>query len=191
MSSDRETKPERGFPLFIATLALMISFIALIAVAFKVNSGGDSGATQAAMNAQASTQMHAAGPFEGMPSTAGSTGAAPEKVSLTIKTDEEHAKKGPEGKWHDAYLPAGFTVKPGATVEVTVSNYDEAAHTFTSTGLWTNQMIAGGSATKPAKTTFTFTAPTKKGTYEWHCMMPCDPWAMSHLGYMKGAVTVA
>lgn len=164
MSSDRERKPERGFPLFIATLALMISFIALIAVAFKVNANGD-----------------AAIP----------TARVPEKVSLTIKSDEEHAKQGSDGNWHDAYLPAGFTVKPGATVEVTVSNYDEAAHTFTSTGLGTNQMIAAGSATKPATTTFTFTAPTKKGTYEFHCMMPCDPWAMSHTGFMKGAVTVA
>jgi plastocyanin len=117
--------------------------------------------------------------------------AATERVSLTIKSDEEHAKKGPEGTWHDAYLPAEFTVKPGATVEVTVHNYDEATHTFTSTGLGTNQMIAAGSATKPATTTFTFKAPTKTGSYEWHCMMPCDPWAMSHTGFMKGAVTVA
>jgi plastocyanin len=191
MSSDRETKSERGFTLFIATLALLISFGALMAVAFKLNSSGDSNATQMAAASPMSAQTQARGPFENTASAGAPAEGAPEQVSLTIKSDEEHAKKGPDGNWHDAYLPAAFTVKPGATVEVTVSNYDEAAHTFTSTELGTNQMIAAGSATKPATTTFTFTAPTKKGTYEWHCMMPCDPWAMSHTGYMKGAVTVA
>jgi plastocyanin len=177
MSSDRETKSERGFTLFVATLALLISFGALMAVAFKLNSNGD-----------AATPQHAMAPPMASAEAPAST---PEQISLTIKSDEEHAKKGPDGKWHDAYLPADFTVKPGATVEVTVSNYDEATHTFTSTGLGTNQMIAAGSATKPATTTFTFTAPTKKGSYEWHCMMPCDPWAMPHAGYMEGSVTVA
>jgi plastocyanin len=178
MSSHTEARSERGFSLFVATLALMVSFIALIAVAFKLNSSGDAAVPR---------QPQMKSPM----STSASSQSATEKVSLTIKSDEEHAKKGSDGNWHDAYLPAEFTVKPGATVEVTVANYDEAAHTFTSAGLGTNQMIAAGSATKPATTTFTFTAPTKQGSYEWHCMMPCDPWAMSHLGYMKGAVTVA
>lgn len=176
MSSDRETKTTHGFSLFVATVALLVSFTALLAVAFKLNSSG------------AATPEHAM-------STPMTTGAPPadatEQVSLTIKSDEEHAKMGPDGNWHDAYLPADFTVKPGSTVEVTVHNYDEATHTFTSTGLGTNQTIAAGSATRPSTTTFTFTAPAKKGSYEWHCLMPCDPWAMSHAGYMKGAVTVA
>ena len=74
---------------------------------------------------------------------------------------------------------------------MTVRNYDEAAHTFTSTELGTNQMIAAGSAGSPSTTTFTVTAPTKRGRYQWHCMMPCDPWAMAHDGFMTGFVTVA
>jgi len=45
--------------------------------------------------------------------------------------------------------------------------------------------------TKPVVTTFSFTAPTKQGAYTWFCAVPCDPWAMTHLGYMKGRVTVA
>ena len=45
MSSDRETRTDRGFfTLFIATMALMVALIALIAVAFKVNPGGDGAA---------------------------------------------------------------------------------------------------------------------------------------------------
>ncbi len=115
---------------------------------------------------------------------------AVENVSLVVKTDEEHAKKGPEGKWHDAYLPADFSVKAGATVHVTVSNYDEAPHSFNAPDLGTNAMVAPGSASKPTKTTFTFHAPKKAGHYAWFCAMPCDPWAMAQSGYMKGYVTV-
>ena len=57
--------------------------------------------------------------------------------------------------------------------------------------LGVNATIAEGSATHPAKTTFTFTAPSSAGTYEWFCDFPCDPWAMAHKGYMRGDVTVS
>jgi plastocyanin len=115
---------------------------------------------------------------------------AVESVSLVVKSDEEHGKKGPEGTWHDAYLPANFSVKAGATVHVTVTNYDEGPHSFTSSELGTNATVAPGSESKPSKTTFTFKAPKKAGSYEWYCAMPCDPWAMTHAGFMKGHVTV-
>lgn len=122
--------------------------------------------------------------------SASASSPAAENVKLTIKTDEEHGKKGPEGTWHDAYLPADFSVKAGATVKVTVYNYDEASHSFTAPDLGTNAQIAGGSKSKPHATTFTFKAPAKAGRYAWFCAMPCDPWAMGHDGYMKGYVTV-
>lgn len=114
-----------------------------------------------------------------------------EDVSLTIKSDEEHGRKGSDGNWHDAYLPADFTVHPGATVRVSVRNYDESGHTFTAAGLGANETIAPGSEAQPSTTTFSFKAPTRRGRYEWHCMVPCDPWAMEHAGFMKGFVTVA
>jgi plastocyanin len=127
------------------------------------------------------------------------TPAAPagpaEAVSLTIKSDTEHGRKGPDGKWHDAFLPANFTVHPGATVTVTVQNYDDMPHSFTSSTLSAsqliNQNIPAGSSSAPSKTTFTFRAPTTPGSYPWWCAMPCDPWAMAHVGYMRGIVTVA
>ncbi len=122
--------------------------------------------------------------------SASASSPAVENVKLTIKTDEEHGKKGPEGTWHDAYLPADFSVKAGATVKVTVYNYDEATHSFTAPDLGTNAQIAAGSEKKAHATTFTFKAPSKAGHYAWFCAMPCDPWAMSHDGYMKGYVTV-
>jgi len=122
---------------------------------------------------------------------ANSTAVAPAAVKLIVKSDEEHGKLGPEGKWHDAFLPANFTVKPGQKVTVTVYNYDEGKHSFTDPMLGINATIAEGSANHPAKTTFTFTAPTEAGQYEWFCDFPCDPYSMEHKGYMRGDVTVS
>jgi hypothetical protein len=123
-----------------------------------------------------------------------STAPTAEAVKLTIKSDDEHGKLGPDGKWHDAYLPGNFTVHAGAKVTVTVYNYDEGSHTFTSSTLGVdgliNEMIPAGSERAPHKTTFTFTAPSQTGKYLWWCAMPCDPWAMAHIGYMRGYVTV-
>jgi plastocyanin len=121
--------------------------------------------------------------------TAAHAGTPPARVALTIKSDTEHAKKGPDGKWHDAYLPARFTVHSGARVTVTIRNYDDAPHTFTSPGLHLNVKIKPGSASKPSLTTFTFIAP-KAGKYVWTCTAACDPWAMTHYGFMLGRVTV-
>jgi len=64
---------------------------------------------------------------------------------VVVKSDEEHGRMGSDGNWHDAFLPADFSVKPGATVRVTVYNYDEGEHTFTAPGLGANVTIAAGS----------------------------------------------
>jgi plastocyanin len=112
-------------------------------------------------------------------------------VKLTVKTDVEHGRRGPDGQWHDAFLPADFTVHAGATVTVTVENQDSGPHTFTSPSMNVNQIISGGgSASAPQQVTFTFTAPAKSGKYAWWCATPCDPWSMAHDGYMRGYVTV-
>jgi plastocyanin len=116
-------------------------------------------------------------------------------VKLVVKSDVEHGKRGSDGKWHDAFLPGDFTVHPGDTVTVTVYNYDNMMHSFTSSSLSSaqliNQMIPAGSAGSPSQTTFRFTAPSKPGKYAWWCAVPCDPWAMAHDGFMRGYVTVA
>jgi len=145
--------------------------IAVLATALSACGGGSSSAT-----ADEATE-------------AASQGA--QNVKLVIKSDEQKAKKGPDGNWHDAFLPANFSVEAGDVVNVTVYNYDDMPHTFTSSGLGTNETIAAGSEEKPSKTTFTFDAPSKAGSYEWLCALPCDPWAMNHIGYMRGRVTVA
>lgn len=115
---------------------------------------------------------------------------AAEHVNLVIKSDTEHGKKGSDGQWHDAYLPANFTVQQGDEVVVTVRNYDDMPHTFTAPGLKVSAVIPKGSETKAGVATFTFTA-SKAGSYLWWCALPCDPWSMSHLGFMRGHVTVA
>lgn len=127
---------------------------------------------------------------------AGSTPVGkPEAVKLVVKSDDEHGRRGSDGKWHDAFLPADFTVHAGDRVTVTVLNYDTSPHSFTSSSLGPggliNQTIAAGSANAPSTTTFTFTAPSSPGKYSWWCAMPCDPWAMAHDGFMRGYVTVA
>ena len=115
----------------------------------------------------------------------------PAYLTIAVKADSEHARRGPDGKWHDAFLPADFTVRPGHRVTITFNNYDGGAHTFTSPAMGVNAIIpGGGSLGVPHKTTFTFTAPTKPGKYAWYCAVPCDPWAMAHDGFMRGYVTV-
>jgi plastocyanin len=177
MSGNSETRQDFGsasrFTMLAATFAVLLSMAALLAVALKLD---NSGSTQSASAATAS---------------ANGAAALPESVKLTIKSDEEEGKKGIDGNWHDAFLPADFSVKAGATVKVTVYNYDDMPHTFTSPGLGTNVEIAPGSEDKPSKTTFTFKAPDKAGSYEWYCALPCDPYSMVHFGFMKGHVTVA
>lgn len=174
--------------MMVATgLAGLMSILAVIVAAVALaNPGTESIQAAPAVSASITPAHHTA---------AVAAPAAAEAVKLTIKTDAEHGKKGPDGKWHDAFLPANFTVHPGAKVTVTVLNYDNGPHSFTSPALSTGSLInvnlAAGSATAPKATTFTFTAPTKPGKYLWWCAQPCDPWAMAHIGYMRGYVTVA
>jgi plastocyanin len=171
MQANNSNKGYSGFTVLAATFAVLLSMTALLAVAFKLDHSGNTQAASAATDTAA-----------GAPTV--------EEFKVVVKSDDEHGKKGPEGTWHDAFLPADLTVKAGATVRVTVYNYDEGPHSFFSPELGANASIPAGSESSPSKTTFTFHAPQKAGSYEWYCTMPCDPWAMEHLGYMKGDVKV-
>lgn len=120
----------------------------------------------------------------------GGSGGRPQHVTLTIKSDGEHGKKGSDGKWHDAFLPADLTARAGVPVTVTVYNYDDMPHTFTAPALAVDQVIPKGTEEAPSKVTFTFT-PEKRGVFDWFCRLPCDPWSMLHFGFMRGHVTVS
>jgi plastocyanin len=125
----------------------------------------------------------------GLPAAA--SAASTRQLTLVARSDTEHGRKGADGKWHDAMLPASFTVAPGQRVEVTVYNHDDGAHTFTAPTLGVNAKIPGGTEKSPHVTHFTFRAPMKAGRYLWYCMMPCDPYSMAHVGFMRGYVTVS
>jgi plastocyanin len=175
-TNNNDKRRESSFTQLAAVVAVLLSMASLLAVAFKLDSSNSGSGTATAASSTATS--------------GGAAASSAEDVKLVIKSDEEKGKKGSDGNWHDAFLPADFSVKAGATVHVTVYNYDDMPHSFTAAQLGTNATIAGGSEDKPSKTTFTFTAPAKAGSYEWYCAMPCDPWAMSKEGFMKGRVTV-
>lgn len=168
MPSGHEGRQDRGFTQLAALIAVLLSMASLLAVAFKLEDSQQPASQAVAVAATGSS----------------------ESMKLVVKSDEEKGKKGSDGAWHDAFLPADFSVKAGATVTVTVYNYDDMPHTFTAPELGANVEVAAGSEDKPSKTTFTFQAPDKAGSYEWYCALPCDPWAMTHFGFMKGHVTV-
>lgn len=119
------------------------------------------------------------------------------QVTIVIRSEDEHGKKGPDGRWHDAFLPANLTVKAGQRVTVTIKNYDEMPHTLTAPGLGLNVMIpmamkgmnGMNGMMKMGAASFSFIA-KKPGRYHWFCALPCDPWSMAHLGYMQGTIRV-
>jgi len=141
------------------------------------------------------------------------------EFKLAMKPD---SKKGADGDVHDAFVPSTeLSVKAGQTVRVTIVNYDDAPHSFTSpaleagaqippseqqheagsdaqnlkvmpkAGVGVNEIVPGETGGKPGTTTFTFTAPEKAGEYIWYCAFPCDAYAMAQIGFMRGYVTVA
>ena len=115
-------------------------------------------------------------------------------VRIVIKSDDEHGKKGSDGKWHDSFLPANFKVHKGAKVVVTVKNFDDMPHSFTSPSLHVNKVIKAAKDVKNGKvkgvtTRFSFKA-KRAGKFLWWCNKPCDPWAMAHVGFMRGYVKV-
>jgi plastocyanin len=122
--------------------------------------------------------------------TAGRQSSAPLRtVTILVKSDDEHAKKGPDGKWHDAFLPAYPSVKAGQPTKLVFINYDGGAHSLVAPGLGLNVKIPAAKGSVPGRATVVLTA-SKAGHYDWWCGSPCDPWAMTHNGYMRGSIVV-
>lgn len=120
--------------------------------------------------------------------------ASPADVQTVSMTVIGSVKLGPDGKMHDAFTPADFTVTQNRPVKVTVYSYDDAPHSVTASDLQLNAMIAPSTQKGvPAVTTFSFT-PTKTGKFLWNCDLPCDGdadgWAMANPGFMSGYITV-
>jgi plastocyanin len=109
-------------------------------------------------------------------------------LTILVKADDQHGRKGPDGKWHDAFLPADFSVPVGRTTTITIVNYDGSAHSMVSASLGLMVKIPAAKGSKPGRVTFTI-KPKIAGKYDWWCGSPCDPWAMTHDGYMRGYIT--
>ena len=100
-------------------------------------------------------------------------------------------KLAPDGKLHDAFSPSALTVAAGQKILLTVYNWDNMPHSFSSTPLHENVTLPPSLRNgQPSVTTIAFTAPT--ATFE--CIIPCDipnhGWSMAHVGYMIGTVNV-
>jgi len=132
-------------------------------------------------------------------STSSSISAKYADITLTVQSD---LTLGPDNKTHDTFVPCNFTVYAGQVVNLTVVNYDEGQHSFTSPTLNVNfQIPASNESGVPSVSHFQFTD-TTPGVYRWWCSVPCDTdsggWAMTtgadgqpdQIGYMGGFVTV-
>lgn len=112
-------------------------------------------------------------------SAAAAKATVSESVSLKVIPE---GKKGPEGKLHDDFTVTEFHVIVGKPVTLKIDNTDEVPHSITSPEAGVNIIVQPG--THEYKLTV-----DKPGKFEWHCIFPCDPWSMEHVGYMRGFIT--
>jgi hypothetical protein len=109
------------------------------------------------------------------------TGAAvmPSTVYLTASPD---VKPGPDGKLHDALSVTNFVVRAGQPVKLVINNTDSSPHSINSPAAGVNIVV------RPGVHTYTLLV-HRTGKFLWFCAYPCDPWAMMHVGYMRGYIT--
>jgi nitrous oxide reductase len=100
-------------------------------------------------------------------------------VYLTVSPG---VKPGPDGKLHDAFSVTNFEVRAGQAVKLVINNTDSGPHSITSPNAGVNILV------RPGTHTYTLLV-RKSGRFEWYCSQPCDPYSMSHVGYMRGYIT--
>ena len=72
-------------------------------------------------------------------------------------------------------------VTVGQPVTLRIDNTDTVPHSITSPE-------AGVSiVAEPGTHGYTLLV-NQAGRFEWHCICPCDPWSMEHVGYMRGFI---
>ncbi len=109
------------------------------------------------------------------------SGATPvaQTVYLTVSPG---IKPGPDGKLHDAFSVTNFTVRAGQPVKLVINDTDTSDHSITAMGAGVNIVV------RPGLHTYTLLV-HQQGRFEWMCTFPCDPYSMSHVGYMRGYIT--
>lgn len=110
------------------------------------------------------------------------SGAAVEPVVYMSVTPG--IKPGTDGKLHDAFSVTNFYAHVGQPVKLVINNTDTVDHSINSPGAGVNIVARPG--------THTYTLLVRRpGRFLWMCMMPCDPYSMSHIGYMRGYITAS
>ena len=66
--------------------------------------------------------------------------SAPKNADITLVVQSD-VKLGPDGLLHDAFTPCNFTAYAGQEVNLTVVNYDDGEHSFTSPTLGVNFVV--------------------------------------------------
>ncbi|WP_249009779.1 hypothetical protein [Conexibacter sp. DBS9H8] len=90
-------------------------------------------------------------------------------------------KPGPDGQLHDAFSQTTFAAYVGRPVRLVINNTDTVPHSIVSAAAGVDITVRPG--------THTYTLLVKKsGIFQWHCSFPCDPYSMSHVGYMMGTI---
>jgi plastocyanin len=177
---DLREEKERAWHEWMGIAVALSALLSILAIIVSIVALGSSSTTVKTVTAAMPASPATAAPV-----------VKSESIGMSIKADDEHGRRGPDGQWHDAFLPANITVHAGDKVTVTFTNFDGGPHSFLSPSLGVDQMInGGGSLTSPQVVKLTFTAPKQPGKYAWWCGTPCDPWAMKHVGYMRGFITV-
>jgi heme/copper-type cytochrome/quinol oxidase subunit 2 len=105
-------------------------------------------------------------------------GGTPQTVELKVIPE---GKRGPEGKLHDAFTVTEFRVTVGKPLYLKIDNTDTVPHSITAPEAGVNIIV------EPGVHTYTLEV-NKAGRFEWHCIFPCDPWSMEHIGYMRGYI---
>lgn len=93
-------------------------------------------------------------------------------------------KPGTDGKLHDAFSVTNFYAHVGQPVKLVINNTDTVDHSINSPNIGVD-IVA-----RPGMHTYTLLV-RKPGRFLWMCMMPCDPYSMSHAGYMRGYITAS
>lgn len=107
---------------------------------------------------------------------------APAVQSVVDLTVSPGIKPGADGKLHDAFSVTNFEVHAGQAVKLVINNTDDAPHSITAPGAGVNIIVRKGM--------HTYTLLVRKtGRFQWFCSQPCDPYSMSHDGYMRGYIT--
>jgi hypothetical protein len=115
----------------------------------------------------------------------GGPGASPpvSGQATTIRLSVAGANKlGPDGRMHDSFSRTDFAVRVGQPVLLRITNKDSAPHSITAPATGVSITVL------PGTHAYSLVA-TTAGRFEWFCVLPCDPWSMTHPGYMAGYIT--